>query len=380
LEDVLIKKVVRADSFIKVFIETKPPPQRCPHCGLITSRIHDYRIQEINDAPLQTRHLYLVLRKRRYSCSCGKRFPECYSFLARYQRRTTRLSHLIIHLLRHTDSLKHIAQLVGISVPTICRLFDTINYTCPTLPKVLSIDEFKRNAATGKYQCILVDPFKHRILDILPDRTQSHLADYFRSIPRSQRLGVQFFVCDMWKPYIELARVFFPNATIIIDKYHFIRQVTWAIESVRKRLQRSMSVTLRKCYKPSRKLILTRYRKLSDDNKRACDLMLYYSDDLRLAHSMKEWFCDIFQMTAFGQQRKEFNDWIANAESCGIKGFENCSKTYRNWRKEILNALKYGYTNGPTEGFNNKIKVLKRSSYGIRNFKRFRTRILHCTS
>ena len=74
------------------------------------------------------------------------------------------------------------------------------------------------------------------------------------------------------------------------------------------------------------------------------------------------------------------DDWIANAQSCGIKEFEDCAKTYRAWRKEILNAFKYGLTNGPTEGFNNKIKVLKRSSYGIRNFKRFRTRILHCTS
>ena len=85
----------------------------------------------------------------------------------------------------------------------------------------------------------------------------------------------------------------FPNATIIVDKYHFIRQVTWAIENVRKRLQRSMPVSLRKYYKRSRKLILTRYKKLKDENKQACDLMLQYSEDLRLAHRMKEWFYDI---------------------------------------------------------------------------------------
>ena len=97
----------------------------------------------------------------------------------------------------------------------------------------------------------------------------------------------------MWRPYTELAQTFFPNATIIVDKYHFIRQVTWAIENVRKRLQRSMPVSLRKYYKRSRKLILTRYKKLKDENKQACDLMLHYSEDLRLAHHMKEWFYDI---------------------------------------------------------------------------------------
>ena len=69
---------------------------------------------------------------------------------------------------------------------------------------------------------------------------------------------------------------------------------------------------------------------------------------------------------------------IENAESSGIPEFEKCAATYRRWLKEIKNAFKYGYTNGPTEGFNNKIKVLKRVSFGIKNFQRFRNRIIHC--
>ena len=69
------------------------------------------------------------------------------------------------------------------------------------------------------------------------------------------------------------------------------------------------------------------------------------------------------------------------AENSGLKEFEDCAKTYRHWSKEILNAFKYKFiSNGPTEGFNNKIKVLKRTSYGVRNFERFRTRILLATN
>lgn len=184
----------------------------------------------------------------------------------------------------------------------------------------------------------------------------------------------------MWRPYADLARTFFPNAKIIIDKYHFTRQVTWAIENVRKRLQVAMVASLRKYYKRSHKLILSRYQTLSPENKKSCDLMLLYNDDLRLAHGMKEWFYDICHMNAYRKQQMEFDNWIANARDSGIPEFEKCAQTYQNWRKEILNAFKYGITNGPTEGFNNKIKVIKRISYGIRNFKRFRTRILHCTS
>lgn len=118
---------------------------------------------------------------------------------------------------------------------------------------------FKGNTNGQKYQCILVDPVKHTVLDILPSRSQSYLASYFQDIPKNKRYRVKFFVCNMWRPYTELAQTFFPNATVVIDKYHFIRQTTWAIENVRKRIQKTMPAYLRKYYKRSCSLILTRF-------------------------------------------------------------------------------------------------------------------------
>ena len=268
LEGVSIKKVVQADSFIKIFILSQPTEQTCLCCGAKTRRVHDYRLQEVQDIPLQGKHVILVLRKRRYLCtSCRKRFTGPCPFLPSYHRRTRRLAFYIVSLLRQTFSVKQIAGLTGVSVQTVCRLLDTISYPPPDrLPQALSIDEFKGNASSSRYQSILVNPKKRRILDILPDRTQGHLADYWRSIPRKERLNVRFFICDMWRPYTEPARTFFPNAKIIVDKYHFIRQVTWAIENVRRRLQKPMPISLRGYYKRSRKLILTRYKKLKDED------------------------------------------------------------------------------------------------------------------
>lgn len=377
LKDVKVKKIIQADHFIEIYIETEPIFHTCPTCGQETKRIHDYRMQKIKDLPFQLKDCYLVLRKRRYICTCGKRFFESYPFLAKYQQRTKRLTMKTVDLLRDTVSIKKVADLTNLSTNTVSRILDTISYSCPKLGDSISIDEFKGNAETGKYQCILVDPRKRSILDILPNRTQSHLSEYFRKLKRSERYRVKFFICDMWQPYVDMAQSYFPNAKVIIDKYHFIRQVTWAIESVRKRLQKSMLPSLRKYYKRSRKLILTRYSKLKDENKKSCDLMLQYSDDLRLAHKLKEDFYDICQCEQYKKQRLDFFDWIKIAETSGIPEFEKCAATYRHWSKGILNAFKYGLTNGPTEGLNNRIKVLKRTSYGIRNFKRFRTRILH---
>ena len=377
LKGVKVKNIVHADNYVKIYLHTDPTEHICPECGLKTKIVHDYRTQTIKDLSFQEKHCYLVLNKRRYRCSCGKRFYEKYDFLARYQQRSIRLTYSIVHQLRDAVSAKHVANKCNVSTNTVARILDTIGYSCPKLKDAIAIDEFKGNADTGKYQCILVNPKQHTVMDILPDRTQAHLSAYFHAIDRGQRFRVKFFICDMWQPYVYIAKAYFPNANIIIDKYHFIRQVTWSIESVRKRLQKTMPKSLRKYYKRSRKLILARYDKLKGENKNACDLMLQYNDDLRIAHMLKEWFYRICQNTKYSIQRKEFHEWIKNAEGCGITEFEKCAATYRNWSEYILNAFKYGLTNGITEGFNNKIKVLKRVSYGIRNFERFRTHILH---
>lgn len=60
-----------------------------------------------------------------------------------------------------------------------------------------------------------------------------------------------------------------------------------------------------------------------------------------------------------------------------LNRFKKCVNTFVDWNEEILNVFETGLTNGYTEGCNNRIKVLKRNAYGVRNFDRFRKRILH---
>ena len=305
IEDVIVKNIFHSDSYVKITLETEPTEHICPVCGKITKRIHDYRIQTIKDLPLQFKHCYLVLRKRRYVCSCGKRFYENYSFLPKYFQRTSRMTAFIADALHDARSITSVAKMCNVSTATVNRILDTISYGRPDIPLAISIDEFKGNAGGQKYQCILVDPIKHRVLDILPSRSQTQLVSYFRGIPKKERYRVKFFVCDMWRPYTELAQSFFFFFSVVIDKYHFIRQVTWAIENVRKRIQKTMPGYLRKYYKRSRSLILTHYDKLKDEKKQECDLMLLYNDDLRLAHYLKEWFYRICQNPRYSEQRKE---------------------------------------------------------------------------
>ena len=110
IKDVIVKKVEQNNEFVKFFLETKPTEQVCPCCKQITKRVHDYRMQTIKDLPLQMKHCYLVLRKRRYVCSCGKRFFENYSFLPKYFHHTSRLTYAIAYALRSTESIFDIAK------------------------------------------------------------------------------------------------------------------------------------------------------------------------------------------------------------------------------------------------------------------------------
>jgi transposase len=75
--------------------------------------------------------------------------------------------------------------------------------------------------------------------------------------------------------------------------------------------------------------------------------------------------------------RTVLSHWIMAAQNSGLSRFVACANTMIRWSKGILNSFDCSYTNGFTEGANNKIKVLKRNAYGYRNFTRFRNHILH---
>ena len=96
LEDVMITNVENISEELHIYIELPRKEHTCPACGAVTDRVHDYRMQTVKDVPL-ARNTFLHLRKRRYRCSCGKRFFEDNTFLPRYYRVTSRLVAEIIH-------------------------------------------------------------------------------------------------------------------------------------------------------------------------------------------------------------------------------------------------------------------------------------------
>lgn len=380
IKDLIVDNIEFSSTDIHLYFHLQRRDVSCPFCSSVTNKVHDYRPSVIKDSPMLGKHLLLHYKKRRYHCSnCGHHFNEPFSLLPKRCRITTRLAFLAVHQLKETQNVSSVARQLGVSASTIFRRIQDISFPKPNcLPSVLSIDEFKGNAGGEKFQAILTDPVRHKVLDILPSRKQTEIATYLRSF--SDRKRVKYFVMDMNKVYRDVALTYFPNATIVIDKFHVVRYITRALENVRKRVQKDMHPSRRKYFKRSRRILLSHYNSLSDENRLALEVMLQLSNDLAQAYYLKELFFDFMDSESSDEAKPKLRKFIISAQVSQLKEFNSSLTMLGNWSRYILNAFDCPYSNGFTEGSNNKIKVIKRNGYGFRNFKNFRNRILLSTT
>ena len=377
LEDVIITNVENVLDQLHIYIELPRRKHICPCCGAVTDLVHDYRMQVIKDIPL-ARDTFLHLRKRRYRCSCGKRFFEKNTFLPRYYRVTSRLFAEIIFAFKKVVSAKEIGCRFNVSAVTAMRYFNYFNKKLTELPEVISLDEFKGNSGGQKYNSIIVDPKEKVVLDILPNRFECDLVKYFAQF--TNKTMVKYFVCDMNPHFRQVAKTCFPQATIVADKYHVIRQVYWAMEKVRKNEQNRLPKQHRIYFKKSRNLLMKRIEKLTTEEMDRLALMFEIAPRLADAYRIKNEFLTVIRSKSSQEGKQKLVDWLFSVEVMDLPEFRDCTKAYHNWFQEIINSMDVPWTNGYIEGCNNKTKVLKRVCYGMRNFNNFRKRILFCNT
>lgn len=375
LEDVMVTNVENNCGECHIYLELPRKEHICPVCGAVTDRVHDYRIQTIKDIPLG-RKTFLHLRKRRYRCECGKRFFESNAFLPRYYRVTRRLVAEIIHAFEKITPAKEIGSRFNVSGITATRYFKCVNFKPKELPEVVSLDEFKGNSGGEKYNSIVTDPQNHKVIDILPNRYEKDLISYFSQF--ESRNQVKYFVCDMNPHFRRVGQICFPHAKIVADRYHVTRQVSWAMERVRKNEQNKLSAAFRKYFKRSKALLMKPMEDLKSEEADRLALMFEIAPKLAQAYRLKNAFLSVIHSTSSAEGKHRLADWLLTAEAMDLPEFRSCINAFHNWSNEILNSMDVTWSNGYTEGCNNKTKVLKRVCFGMRNFQNFRNRILFC--
>lgn len=379
LKEVNVKSVKNLENEVHIYAELPISKQLCPCCGASTSKIHDHYTQPIKDIPIQFKPTTIFLKKTRYECkNCGKSFYPQNDFVAKYKRKSKRLVYYIIEQLKNNIAASTISKSINIEPSFISKMLPYLSVTNTTLPRVLCIDEFKGNSGKYKYQVTLLDGETHKIVDILECRHKHFLCSYFKKFPKEQLDNVEYLVTDLWESYKDIGITYFRKAKIVADHFHWARYACNALDKIRIEVQSNLPKSERKYFKHSRYLLLSRRSKLKEDRYEELENMLInYSESLRIAYREKECLLDIIHSNECSEVKKQlFSEWVKRNLESDIPQLAECAKTYQHWAYEIKNSLEVSYSNGPIEGTNNKIKTLKRTTFGMTKFENFKARIM----
>ena len=301
-------------------------------------------------------------------------------------------------LLNYNLSLKYIAEKYRVSITSIenemLDIISGIPKYVANLPRVISFDEFKADTVEGKYAFIINGPIHRKALDILPERKKEYLIQYFTNC--NNRHSLEFVISDMYEPYLLVQQIMFPHAKYVVDRFHYTRYIMDALDKVRIRLQKEYGYNSKEYRMLKNKKNITLLRKYSNDidwwtytkrykNKHMVDVLKYdlreellaLNHELHQAYVLKELFLDLLSYSDYEHAEEEIKEWIRVCKDCGLDEFEEASKTINNWLPYIVNSfIDKRFSNGFTEGLNNKIKVIKRVAFGYKNFKFFRIRLM----
>ena len=372
----------------------------CPGCGVLTSRVKDYKEKTYFFRNINGYDVRVFFHQRRYVCPvCNKTFLEKNPFINNTNYKLSGLKiQTILSRLKEGLSLKLAADYSGVSTSSIIKVLDQY-YTPPhrKLSNIICIDEFMsfNSDSRAKYSCLLINFESGNIIDVIRSRKTPWLNKFFGNVPLEQRRNVKYIIMDMYRPYKDVAKWFLPNVTVVIDPFHYVRYIVDAIDIIRIRVMGQYDETQEeyKILKKYKTLLLMKhdgadYRKrkirilgdIRKSDKELIDMMLSYSDDLKEAYRLGHEFLMSYEKFNYTDFREFMKTTISRYEKTYLDVFNSVANTYSNWFEEICNSRlpvfkDRNLSNGPIEGRNNKIKVLKRISYGLTNFEHLRKRI-----
>jgi transposase len=247
-------------------------------------------------------------------------------------------------------------------------------------PRVLGIDEVSlRKGHT--YRIVVSDLVRLRPIWFGgKDRSEASLDLFFDWLgpKKSQRIGL--VVMDMWKAFRNSTRKHAPQAAILFDKFHVMRHLNEALDKVRKREYARVAEKDRRFIKGQKYTLLSRNENLTIEGRVALKTLLKANKRLNIAYLLKESFSQLWEYKKEGWARKFFDQWRASLKWQRLKPYEEFAGMIENhWdgiATFILSEDKVSL--GFVEGLNNKVRVIQRRAYGLRDEEYLRLKVLTC--
>lgn len=205
----------------------------CPNCARLSHRIHSHYVRTLADLPWQEKAVCIRLHARRFFCTNGQckthifteRFPE---FIVPYGRRTLAL-HQALHLIGLALGGRAGARLaqglkMRVARDSILRALrrwpeEISSYKESNGLRIVGIDDWAFRKGQ-RYGTIFCDLERHRVLDLLPDRSAESAAAWFRAHP-----DIQIISRDRGGIYAQAAREGAPQAIQIADRFHLLKNL-----------------------------------------------------------------------------------------------------------------------------------------------------------
>jgi transposase len=339
----------------------------------------------VRDLTCGDTRVYLELDVRRVFCrGCGKVKRERLAFLADNPLYTKRFAFYVGRRCR-SSSIKDVAKELKLDWHAVKELEK--QYMCEQLrragtpaPKAIGIDEVSiRKGHT--YRIVVSDLHRGRPIWFGgTDRSEASLAQFYDWLGKTKAKRVRLAVMDMWKPFRTVTQQRAPQAAILFDKFHVLRHLNEALDSVRKSEYARLSGRARRYLKGQKYTLLSARANLSLDGRRALKTLLAANKRLHTAYLLKESFGQLWSYERAAWARRFFENWRASLKWQRLKPYEQFAEMIdRHWEGiaaycEPENKVSLGFV----EGLNNKIRVLQRRAYGLRDEEYLRLKVLTC--
>ena len=247
-------------------------------------------------------------------------------------------------------------------------------------PKVIGLDEVSiRKGHT--YRIVVSDLERHRPIWFGgTDRSEASMDEFYRFIGETKAKKVRLAVMDMWKPFRNSTQRHAPQAAILFDKFHVLRQLGEALDKVRKPEYARLDGTKRRFIKGQKYALLSHPENLTGSARKNLKLLLAANKRLNTAYLLKESFAQLWDYSTEAWARKFFENWREQLKWQRLKPYEHfAAMIERHWHGIAAyckpeNKVALGFV----EGLNNKIRVLQRRAYGLRDEEYLRLKVLTC--
>jgi len=368
---------------LHIYCESKLASCHCPSCLEPCEDVNQTRTRIIQDLSISDKQVFLHVQSRQFLChNCPRTFYERFNFVSKHERMTTRYEDFIYKRCIGVD-LNYVSLQEDLCWDTVNRIFkkwaNKKIKSCNLFEGVraLGIDEIALKKGHKNFVCVLVNLETGEVIDILEDRTKAALIPYFQKLGSAFCEGIEIFSSDMWEGYINTAKEVFPNASIVVDRFHFFAHLQKAVDSCRKALRKEFPDAEE--LKNVKWLFLKNKENLSPEQKQQIETLLANPayEQLKEVYQAKESFRDILEQDISPQQAdKQLTQWVIQTLEKHNKYLNKFVNTFTNWYNYILNYFDGRWSNGMVEGINNRIKMMKRRAFGYNDFQSFRTRVL----